>query len=90
MKDVEWIVNDMGELGVKINDQFFFLYKGYSYRDGKKWRHVFKREFGEICYPWDIRHISGETYNIKPQVEDYVGYHGEDFSEWKDIPKGEE
>lgn len=28
--DVEWIVNDIAELGVKIGDQFFFLYKGYS------------------------------------------------------------
>jgi hypothetical protein len=27
---VEWVVNDIAELGVKIGDQFFFLYKGYS------------------------------------------------------------
>lgn len=27
---VEWIVNDIAELGVKIGDQFFFLYKGSS------------------------------------------------------------
>lgn len=27
---VEWIVNDIAELGVKIGDQFFFLYKGRS------------------------------------------------------------
>lgn len=27
---VEWVVNDIAELGVKIDDQFFFLYKGTS------------------------------------------------------------
>jgi hypothetical protein len=27
---VEWVVNDIAELGVKIGDQFFFLYKGRS------------------------------------------------------------
>jgi hypothetical protein len=29
-EDVEWIVNDIAELGVKIGDQFFFCYKGRS------------------------------------------------------------
>ena len=58
--DVEWIVNSLAELGVKIGDQFFFLYKGESlvYRDDPDddegplyWRHVGKREFGECCHP---------------------------------------
>ena len=29
-EDVKWIVNDIGELGVKIGDQLFFCYKGRS------------------------------------------------------------
>lgn len=62
---VEWVVNDIAELGVKIGDQFFWLYKGTSLvvnnpiyedageREGKPmmWRHVFKREFGECAHP---------------------------------------
>lgn len=58
--DVEWVVNDDAELGVKIGEQFFFLYKGESlvyetgrHDDGRPmmWRHVGKREFGECCHP---------------------------------------
>lgn len=64
---VEWITNDLGELGVKIGEQFFFLYKGTSLvyedpvHDGNdpgfpegspmQWRPVFKREFGECAHP---------------------------------------
>lgn len=29
-EQVEWVVNDLAELGVKIGDQFFWLYKGSS------------------------------------------------------------
>lgn len=58
--NVEWVVNDIAELGVKIGDQFFFLYKGHSlvyetaeHDDGRPmhWRPVFKREFGECAHP---------------------------------------
>lgn len=56
-----WIVNDLGELGVKVGDRFFFLYKGRNIEysdvmhedDGTqmKWRQVGKREFGETQWP---------------------------------------
>ena len=59
--DVEWVVNDNAELGVKIGNKFFWLYKGHSlvYEDPRHeddgrlmmWRHVGKREFAECCHP---------------------------------------
>lgn len=56
----EWIVNDLGELGVMVNGRAFFLYKGESieYDDPHEdtgepmlYRPVGKREFGEVQYP---------------------------------------
>lgn len=56
----EWVVNDLGELGVKVGSRFYFCYKGRSleYRDGQHddgtsimWRPVGKREFGETIQP---------------------------------------
>ena len=74
--DVEWVVNDNSELGVKIGNRFFFLYKGDSlvYKDGKHddgspmlWRLVGKREFGECCHPVHLtrypeKYIEGEGW----------------------------
>ncbi len=87
---VEWVVNDIAELGVKIGNQFFFLYKGYSlvYEDAKhddgspmQWRPVFKREFGECCHPVnyeDLRKCGHQhligTVNLT------------DSDEWKPLP----
>lgn len=61
-----WVVNDNAELGVKINDKFFWLYKGesFEYKSNKhddgtpiKYRKVGKREFGECCYPPHLKKI---------------------------------
>ena len=91
--EVEWVVNEMGELGVKIKDQFFFMYKGESYSGGESYRPVFKREFGETCYPWKAtKDISRRTehYFIEPKADTYICHLGEDFSEWKRIRKTKE
>lgn len=91
---VEWVVNDNAELGVKIGNQFFFLYKGRSlvYEDGKhddgtpmRWRHVFKREFGECCHPVNYEDLRkcGHTHmigTVSPTDDD----------EWQDLPPRDE
>ena len=69
----EWIVNSLGELGVKVGDRFFFLYKGESleYKDCPTqlplmYRPVGKDEFGETCWPlaWVTRGYREPTYNV--------------------------
>lgn len=71
---IKWVVNDMAELGVKINGKCYFLYKGDSivYEDGKHedgtdilHRLVGKREFGECCHPLNYR---GEFPYLTPCV----------------------
>lgn len=82
--DVEWVVNDNAELGVKIGDQFFWLYKGKSlvYKTGRHddgsqmfWRPVFKREFGECCHPINYDN---------PELIGSVSLN--DGREWKPVP----
>jgi hypothetical protein len=66
-------VNDLAELGVKIGDRCFFLYKGDSieYKDGLHddgtpmlYRIVGKREFGEVCRPLHL--IIANVKNHEP------------------------
>ena len=95
-EQVEWVVNDQAELGVKIGDQFFFLYKGRSYKGGEKWRYVGKREFGECCHPWTSieREYYGDVKQARPVKlpETYVKYYREELqpdfdNPWQDIRK---
>ena len=92
--DVEWVVNDLAELGVKIKDQFFFMYKGNSYFGGSKWRYVFKREFGECVNPWLSieRKIYGDVKRDREvRIPDtFVGFLGEDEGEWSPFPAEKE
>ena len=93
-ESVEWVVNKYGELGVKIGNQFFYLYKGrslcYDPESAMKWRYVGKREFGECCYPdwfikalkelWDNRgkYLRDELLS-PPTFESYGGeWHGQE------------
>ena len=64
--DVQWVVNDNAELGVKVGGKYFWLYKGESleYKDKKhddgtpiKYRKVGKREFGECCHPLHLKRL---------------------------------
>jgi hypothetical protein len=95
-EQVEWVVNDIAELGVKIGNQFFWLYKGHSLVYGHSeeeraagvclnedtdpptkhmWRPVFKREFGECCYP-----INRKDPTLIGTVSP------DDSDEWKPLP----
>lgn len=84
---VEWVINSLGELGVKIGEQFFFLYKGCSLaytqtcEEGVqlRWRLVGKREFGECCHPPRMNGMSAQQYFSAPPVPDTEGT-------WSDLP----
>ena len=98
--DVLWVVNDMGELGVKIHGRCFFLYKGESleYADGTGhddgtptlYREVGKREFGETVWPqaWIKAGRSEARYNLElvytPGLSD--GEPGDPRYQWAPLP----
>lgn len=83
--DVQWVVNDNAELGVRIGDRFFFLYKGYSleyetglHDDGRPlhYRPVFKREFGECAHP-----VNYKDLNLWGTVS------LDDSDDWQEMPR---
>ena len=93
---VEWIVNSKGELGVKVFNHCFFLYKGYSleYKETApeiKYRPVGKREFGETCWPqhWVKRGYRDDNYELRGSHIQYIqglsDGKPEDY-EWRPLP----
>lgn len=85
---VEWVVNDMAELGVKIGNQFFWLYKGESsvihqHADGTpvRWRPVTRTEFGDVCYPPNVK------LKFHPDAVAPGAFYDDDGAEWFPIPK---
>lgn len=55
-QDIEWVVSDHAELGVKVHGRTFFLRSGRSHEYtttyiAKRYRRVGKKEFGEWCRP---------------------------------------
>jgi hypothetical protein len=81
---IEWVVNSNAELGVKVGDDYHFLYKGRSiiYKDGKHddgspmyVRTVGKREFGECCHPLNYKDTAKHgTVSL------------DDCDRWKELP----
>jgi hypothetical protein len=68
--DIKWIVNHNGELGVMINNQAFFLYKGESLVHDKTtmlYRPVYKREFGEVCRAPNFVFDANEDWKVLPK-----------------------
>lgn len=101
--DVEWVVNDIAELGVKIGNRFFFLYKAHSIEytdDGgtdehhpREWRLVGKREFGEVCkspHYADILDTWAQATLQKKTEADRPTFKGTDIydaSAWRPLPQ---
>jgi hypothetical protein len=93
-----WIVNDLAELGVKIGERFYFLYKGNNieYEDGKHddgspmlWRIVGKREFGEVCHPASVyrTNVIPDRYTVELQYHEGLSDGKPEDGAWKPLPQ---
>lgn len=94
---VEWIVNDMGELGVRVDNVCYFCYKGESlvYENGKHddgtpilHRNVGKREFGECVWPaaWYERGHRDKRYNLELVYTPGLSFGPPDNPKYKWLP----
>lgn len=102
----QWIVNSLGELGVKVGERFFFLYKGYSieygepgeefamYSDGEpmKYRIVGKREFGETQWPdaWLRAGRRESRYSVNLEYIPGLSDGKPEDAEWRNLPAKKE
>ena len=98
--NVKWVVNSAGELGVEINGQYFFCYKGESLQYDKLdkidiepellVRGIGKREFGECINPakWYTKGFTiPDVYDV--EVVAGLGWPSdevEEFYKWKPLP----
>lgn len=97
-QEPKWIVNDNGELGVKVGERFFFMYKGdnLEYEDGVhgdgtpvRWRGIGKNEFGETCWPkeWTARGYRGkERYTLELKYVPGLSFGEPGDFDWRDLP----
>ncbi len=94
---VQWVVNDMGELGVRVKGRHLFLYKGecIEYETGKHddespilVRRVGKREFGETCWPqkWERAGRREDKYTEEVALVGVLGDARPPDWEWKPLP----
>lgn len=102
MKKPAWIVNDLGELGVKIKGRCFFLYKGRSIEYKEKqlddderpmqYRPVGKREFGEVCHPLDwSRNVDAQgLYTVTLTFTPGMSDGRPEDCDWRPLPKRKE
>ena len=86
MNEPEWVVNSLGELGVKIDGRFFFLYKGESIEYG-----------ADELHDEDINGFSGsEPMMVRPVFKREFGetchpakpVHKSDSHEWQVMTTG--
>lgn len=92
--EVEWVVNDIAELGVKIGDQFFFCYKGRSLVYDPEEGHeqddprVGYREGDRMKWRPVFKREFGECIHpinlVEPSKIGTVSY--DDSDEWRDLP----